>query len=154
MIPRLRDAFVNALGGPFPDTNVFLGPIVSGDPDDAVFIGYDGDQFGEMEVAVHTQQWGALGNKARDEEFDVRCCILNVAGAVDADEVEAAFTRLYAMYQAIAAEIHRDPSIGLGPPVAPVMVCAVRNFASYMPLTENGGVEPRISFSVHVRTRV
>lgn len=153
VVPRLAVVFAAALATPYPDVDVYLGPIVSGDPDDAVFVGYDGNPFGDMEVVVHTQQWGALGNKARDEEFDVRCCILNRSGASDARGVAAAMERMYGMFAALANGLHADPGIGLGPPAAAIMVCSIQSLGSYMPLTETG-VEPRIAFSVHVRTRV
>lgn len=156
VLPRLRTLFADAIADEFPRTNVFLGPIASQDPDDAVFVGYDGDPFGDMEMVVHTQNWGALGNNARDEEFDVRCCILNRAGAEDEKAVNAAVERMYRMYMLIADRLHDDPSIGLGPSTpnnAPIMQCSIRGIGTYMSLTETG-VEPRVSFSVHVRTRL
>lgn len=153
VLPRLRDVCAAALTSLSPPVEVFLGPIVSGDPDDAFFVGYDGDPFGEMEAVVHTQNWGALGNRSRDEEFDVRCCILNRSGQDDADGIAAAITRMYAMFDAIATAIHSNPSIGLGPPTTAVMLCSIRGLASFMTLTPNG-VEPRVSFNVHVQTRV
>jgi hypothetical protein len=153
VLPRLRDVFAASLADPYPDVDVYLGPIVSGDPDDAVFVGYDGNPFGEMETVIHTQQWGALGNKARDEEFDVRCAILNRSGQTDADGVAAALARLYGMFSAVADGVHSDPSIQLGPPVTPVMSCSIRGLGSFVPLTEVG-VEPRVGFNVHVRTRL
>lgn len=153
VLPRLRDVFRAGLVTPYPDVDVYLGPIVSGDPDDAVFVGYDGDPSGDMETVVHTQNWGALGNKARDEEFDVRCAILNRTGQTDADGVAAAIARMYGMFDAIANSVHADPSIGLGPPTSPIMTCSIRGLGSFMTLTDDG-VAPRVTFSVHVRTRV
>ena len=153
VLPRLRDLFRTALAEPFPDVDIYLGPIPTGDPDDAVFVGYDANPFGDMEMVIHTQQWGALGNRARDEDFEVRCAILNRTGQTDSEGVAKAIERLYGMYHAVANAIHADPSIGLGPPLTPVMTCSVRGLGSYLPLTESG-VEPRVSFSVHVRTRI
>lgn len=153
VLPRLHAVAAAALATPYPTMKCFLGPIVSGDPDDAFFVGYTGDPFGDMEMVRHTQQWGAIGNKARDEEFDVHCCFLNRSGASTASGVASAIERLYGAQSVVANAIHGNPSIDLGPPTTPVMQCSIRGLASYMPLTDNG-VEPRITFAVHVRTRI
>jgi hypothetical protein len=159
VLPRLRDMARTALEVEYPPdedgaVDVYLGPLVSGDPDDAVFIGYDGDPLGDFECVRHTQVWGALGQKARDEEFDVLCCIMNRAGQTDADGVAECFDRLYRIFTLIANSIHAVPSLGLGPPMTPYMTADIRNFGAYMPLMESGDVQPRLSYNVHVRTRM
>lgn len=141
-----------------PEVNVFLGPVYSGDPDDAVFVGYDGNPDGEFETVTHRQGWVGAGARARDEEFDVHCCILNVSGVGDPEALTAATTRLYSVFQVLALAVHSDRgSLGLGPGSAhnaPVFQASVQSFTSYLPTVEGGGVQPRVSFDVHVRTRV
>lgn len=154
VIPRLRTLWTEALAVSHPEVDVYLGPLVSGDSDDAVFVGYDGDPFGDMEVAVHTQQWAGAATHKRNDVFDVRCCVLNTAGAFDGDQVAAALERLYSVFMVCATTVHTDPSLGLG--ITP-FVASITGFGSFLPLAENeaGGtlVEPRISYSVHVETR-
>src|SRR5687768_4215310 len=89
----VHELFTQALTG--MDVDAYIGPYASGDPDDAVFVGYDGDPDGDMEAIVHTQGWaGALGAKARNEEFSIRCCILNLSGAGDAGAITRALNRI------------------------------------------------------------
>jgi hypothetical protein len=124
---------------------------VSGDPDDAVFIGYDGNPFGDMEMVVHSQDWGTIGARNRDEEFDVRCCVLNRTGLADPKALEDALGRIYGMFGIIADATHADPSLGLG--ITP-FTASIRGLASYVPLDETDAVQPRVSFNIHVRTRL
>lgn len=156
---RLIDLWRPALAGSadYSDVDVYLGPLVSGDPDDAVFVGYDGDPMGEMEMVTHTQNWAGLGQKRQGEEFDVHCCILALTAVTDGDALSAAIARLYGVWRTITAVVKADPSMGMGPGTtenAPHWVTSVRNFQSYAPTDAQRGVEPRITFDVHVETRV
>lgn len=137
--------------------DVYFGPLVSGDPDDAVFVGYDGDPTGDFEAAAHTQNWAALGQRRQDDFFDIRCCILTMNGITDGDGMIAAMGRLYGIWSCLSGAIKADPSMGMGPGTienAPVWVADVRSFSSYVPTDEERGVMPRITFDVHVETRV
>jgi hypothetical protein len=158
---RLHTLFTEALAtSPFAgEVDAYLGPMMSGDPDDSVHVGYDGDPMGDMEMVVHQQQWVGIGAgpARRDEEFDVRCCILNMSGSTDAVGFAAAIARLYSIARVLFAPIHRDPSLGLGPGTeenAPRFTADVRGFSSYVPTDDQRGVMPRVQFSVHVVTRV
>lgn len=152
-MPRLRDLWTDAVAASvFARTvDVYLGPIVSGDPDDAVFVGYDGNPFGDMEMVVHSQDWGTIGAKNRDENFDIRCCVLNRSGLIDPKSLAAAIDRLYGMFAVLADAVHRDPSLGLG--ITP-FTASIRGLSSFVPLDETDAVQPRVSFNVHVRTRL
>jgi len=137
--------------------DVYLGPIYSGDPDDAVFVGYDGDPAGDFEMVQHTQNWAALGQRAQNDMFDVRCCILTLTGATDGEAMAAAMARLYDIWLTITATIKADPSMGMVTGTvggAPVWVADVRSFSSYVPTDDERGVMPRIQFDIHVETRV
>jgi len=100
---RWRAALTPVYG---PTVDVFLGPLVTGDPDDAVFIGYDGDPEGAFAMTQHTQNWRTLGTRARDEEFDVYCCILTMSGSTDGPGVLDAIDRLYGIYDVCANTVH------------------------------------------------
>lgn len=137
--------------------DVYFGPLVSGDPDDAVFVGYDGDPSGDFEAVTHTQSWAALGQHRQDDYFDIHCCILTMSGITDGEGMIAAMGRLYGIWICLSSAIKADPSLGLGPGTtedAPVWVSDVRSFSSYVPTDEERGVMPRITFDVHCETRV
>jgi hypothetical protein len=156
---RLLDLWTTALAAsPYADTvDVYLGPLYSGDPDDAVFIGYDGDPTGEFEMVSHVQNWAALGQRAQNDHFDVHCCILAMAGVSDGKAMSDAMGRLYGIWKTLTVAIKTDPSLGMGPGTAenaPVWVTDVRQFTSYVPTDPDRGVMPRIGFDVHVETRV
>lgn len=156
---RLRDLWTTALAGSeFAGTvDVYLGPLVSGDPDDAVFVGYDGDPFGDMQAVTHAQGWAGIGARRRNEEFDVHCCVLNQSGSTDGPGFVAAFERLYGIASVLFDAVHSDPSLGLGPgkPTgAPRFTADVRGFSAHVPTDDTRGVMPRVQFSVHVVTRI
>lgn len=138
--------------------DVYLGPMYSGDPDDAVFVGYDGDPTGDFEMVAHSQNWAALGQRAQNDTFDVRCCILTLTGATDGEAMAAAMARLYDIWRCITAVVKADPGMGMVGPGstegAPVWVAEVRSFSSYVPTDDERGVMPRIQFDIHVETRV
>lgn len=141
------------------DTAVLLGPLVSGDPRDGVMIGYSGDPDGEFAMVTHSLTWASIGNKARDEEFDVHCCVLCMADIPDPQALTEEIGQLYGLWKVLADAVRADPSLGLGPGTtegAPVFVAELRGFTTYLPPTggEVPGVQPRIAFDVHVRTRV
>lgn len=154
----LQGIYKTALAAsPYPEVDVYLGPLYSGDPDDAVFVGYDGNPEGEMEMVHHTQSWHALGQRAQDEEFDVHCCVLTAVGVADGAGLQAAVLRMYGIATTLMQAVKADPSLGLGPGSvenAPRYVAEVQDFTSYVPVDEQRGVQPRVSFSVHVKTRV
>jgi hypothetical protein len=151
-----RDALAASVYGDH-SVDVYLGPLVSGDPDDAVFIGYDGDPEGAFSMTQHTQNWRTLGTRARDEEFDIFCCILTMTGRTDGPGVLDAIERLYGIYATCADAVHRDPSLGIGPGSAhnaPYFKASVRAFSTFIPTEPERGAIPRVQFSVHVETRV
>ena len=143
----------------FKDTvDVYLGPMVSGDPDDAVLVGFDGDPSGEFEMVTHSQNWVGLGQRSRNDIFDIHCCILTMTGSTDDQAMSAAMARLYGIWKCLTAAIKADPGMGMVGPGsaegAPVWVADVRAFSSYVPTDDDRGVMPRIGFDIHIETRV
>lgn len=137
--------------------DVYLGPLVSGDPDDAVFIGFDGDPEGAFAMTLHDQTWRTLGPRNRDENFDVFCCVLTMSGRTDGPGVLDAVDRLYGVFDVCASAVHADPSLGLGPGSehnAPLFKASVRGFSTFIPTDPERGAIPRVQFSVHVETRI
>lgn len=137
--------------------DVYLGPLFSGDPDDAVFVGFDGDPEGAFGMTQHSQTWRTVGPRNRDEEFDVFCCVLTMSGRTDGPGVVDAVDRLFGIYSVCADAVHADPSLGLGPGSnhnAPVFKASVRGFSTFIPTDPDRGALPRVQFSVHVETRI
>lgn len=148
---RLRDLWTAAVV-PFQSTvDVYLGPLVSGDPDDAVFVGYDGDPVGEFQMVTHVQDWAGLGQRKQSDVFDIHCCILTMRGVTDGAGFADGIERLYAIWLALTGPLKEDPSMGMG--VSP-WVTSIRSFGAYAPTDADRGVEPRIGFDVHIETRV
>lgn len=151
---RWRDALAPAYGR---TVDVYTGPLVNGDPDDAVFIGYDGDPEGAFAMTQHTQNWRTLGTRARDEEFDIFCCVLTMNGSTDGQGLVDAIDRLYGIYTVCADTVHNDPGLGLGPGSdhnAPYFQASVRGYSTFIPTDPERGAIPRVQFSVHVNTRI
>lgn len=127
----------------------WYGPVVTGDPADSVFIGYDGDPDGDMEAVASDEDWAGIGAKRRDERFTVRCAIVVLVGtAVPLDAIE----RVYAILAIIAHRLRVDPSLGLGPPRSPVYYAEIASVAVHNDQTSRG-IQTRMVFGVRVRTR-
>lgn len=122
------------------------GPFVSGDISDRLFVGYDGDPEGEFQVADLDSDWAGLGAKARDEEFDVVCAVVTRPGFTRASEAR---TAAIAVFQTAAAALRADPSLGMPPPTTAAAIAQ----SLYTPPASTG-VQGRLVFNVHVRTRV
>jgi len=52
------------------------GPAEIGDYQAMVFVGYDGNPEGDWKALDGDQDWAAIGNRSRDERFDVICAAL------------------------------------------------------------------------------
>lgn len=149
----VHQLFHEALTDEYGDeVDAYLGPYPSGDPDDAVFVGYDGNPEGDLEAVVHRQSWaGAVGQGRRDEQFDIRCCVLNLAGANSVDAIGQAIMRVYGIFGVLARALHTDPHLGLG--VHPYRA-EITGPSSYLPPGSQAGIEARVTFDVHVETRI
>lgn len=135
-----------ALTSASPPVNVWDGPVVTGDPTDSVFIGYDGDPEGEFASVVGDEEWAGLGAKARDEQFEVVCSIVTLAGDGD---IAAARARIYALFAGVTGVLRVDPSLGQAPP----FVAAVKSPQLFIDPTPQG-LQPRLVFHVAVKTRI
>lgn len=127
----------------------WYGPVVTGDPADSVFVGYDGDPEGDMQAVSSDEDWAGIGAKRRDERFTVQCAIVVLVGtAVPLEAIE----RAYAILAIIAHRLRVDPSLGLGPPRSPVYYAEVGSVAVHNDQTSRG-IQTRMVFGVRVRTR-
>lgn len=137
----------DALATTTPPANVWFGPVVTGDPTDSIYIGYDGDPEGEMAAIVGDQDWaGTLGAKQRDETFDIVCSITVLAGDGD---VAAAVARVYALFAIVTQAVRTNTCLGQPPPT----VVSIRSPQLYLDPTAQG-LEPRLVFRVNVKTRI
>lgn len=124
------------------DANVIDGPGAIGDTKDFVYVGYDGDPEGEWQAAQLDQEWAGIGNKSRDETFDVVCAAVS---RYSADSVKVSRDRVQAQFTLVEAAILANPSLGLPLPTT-ASVHPVQLFA------EVG--QYRLTFVVRVKTRI
>lgn len=119
------------------------GPVVSGDFDDAVFVGYDGDPDGEFQaIANHVQSWASLGAKKRNESFSIICAVCVLLGD---DIVKVARDKGYAMLAQVEDALRADPSVGQLSP----FVASIKPSVAFTEPTENG-MQVRIPFTIDV----
>jgi len=122
------------------------GPFVSGDTRSRVFVGYDGDPESEWQAAELDSEWAGFGTRKRDEEFDIICAVVTRSGFQRASEARAA---ALALYQTASAALRADPSLGFPPPT----VAEAKAQGLFTPPASQG-VQGRLVFNVHVKTRV
>lgn len=122
------------------------GPFVSGDTGDRLFVGYDGDPEGEFQAVEGDSNWAGLGAKKRDEEFDVICAVVTRSGHQTATAARAA---AIALFQTASTALRANPGLGLPPP----SVAEPKPQGLFTP-PGSTGVQGRLVFNVHVKTRI
>jgi hypothetical protein len=122
------------------------GPLVTGDYQPAIHVGYDGDPEGDFKAVDADQEWAGIGAKSRDEEFDVICCAITVSGNSD---IRSAREAAFAMLAVVENALRVNPSLGQAPP----FVAAYRPAAVHTEPTA-AGWSVRAVFNVHVKTRI
>lgn len=125
---------------------VRLGPVITGDPADAVWVGFDGDPDGEYRAANRTAEWAGLGARKRDEDITVDCAITALLGS---GSVADALARIQTLFDLIEDDLRADPSLAITPTP---LVAAVDDGSLWMTPT-TAGLEPRLMFTVSARTR-
>ncbi len=143
-VPATIDALV-ALGTAAGATT-WDGPVVTGDYNTALFIGYDGDPDGDFLAAEADQEWAGLGAKARDEEFDIICAAVATIG----DSVKIARDAVFAMVALLESALRTDPALGQTPPP---FTAGFKPGNLFVEPTA-AGFQARLVFMVHVKTRV
>lgn len=139
---------INALVAALVTTGVTTwdGPVVTGDFDSAVFVGYDGDPEGDFTTVLMDQQWAGLGNRSRTEVFDIVCAAVVLLGNED---VRSAREATFALLATVETAVRNAPTLGQ----APTFVAQMKPMQL---LTEptTSGFQARLVFHVHVETRI
>lgn len=125
---------------------VYDGPFVTGDPSDAIHIGYDGDPETETEAVTSGQRYKGAASKSRDEDLTIVNAIYLVNGAA---ETAVARARGYELLGIVETAITADPSLGLPPPCK-----AGVDSHSLVLVPTQAGVELWLRFWVVVNTRL
>jgi hypothetical protein len=147
-VPATIDALFSLLetaGVPVID-----GPLVTSDPSDAVFIGYDGDPDGDFQAAESDQEWIGIGALTREEKFHINCAAVVTVGD---GNVKLARDTAYALTATVENELRSDPSLGLGPPASRAFIAGFNGgpmFCEPSPI----GYQVRVVFQIHVKTQV
>lgn len=147
-VPDVIDALVALLAAApaLAGVKVVDGPIVTNDSKDAVFVGYDGDPEGEGQAVEFTQEWAAIGQRAKGETFTVTCAVVVWRGGT---KVRPIRVRAFELLAAVEDALRDDPSLGLPPP-------SVVAFASGSMAQLQGapGLGVRVMFQIAVKTRI
>lgn len=149
MAPSRVPPTIDALVALFTDAGLktWDGPLVTGDYEPAVHVGYDGDPEGDFKAVEADQEWIGLGAKRREEEFDVICCATALVGD---SEVKLARDAVFAMTATVESALRADPSLGQVPTP---YVAEYRPGDLFIEDTP-AGYQARARFNVHVKTRI
>lgn len=151
-MPAAIDAIVSRLKT--AGLTVWDGPILTGDYSNAVYVGFDGDyNDGEERASTTFQEWHGLGAKARRETIDVACAIVALTGNADTTWKPCRDTAV-AMLETVGQTLRADPSLGLGPPTVSGDFVAELEPGDFFQEAGPGGMQARIVFTVHIKTRV
>lgn len=150
--PAAADAIVAGLVA--AGLKVWDGPIITGDYSNAVYIGFDGDYAdGEERAASINQEWHGLGAKARKEEIQIPCAVVVLTGNGDTTWKPTRDTG-FAILETIGQTLRADPSLGLGPPTVSADFVAELWPGDTFQETGPAGMQLRIVFDIHIKTRV
>src|SRR5206468_7305615 len=108
-LPAAIDAIVAALQG--LGVQVWDGPIVSGDYDDAIYIGFDGDYGGEELAATTVQTWAGIGQRKRDEDHTITCAVVVLLGN-ESTSWKPARDKVAALLDAVGQALRNDATLG------------------------------------------
>lgn len=119
--PAVRAALVAALRArPALTELVNDGPVVTGDPGELVFVGYDGDPDGDMDaITVETAWAGTVGASRRNELITIVGCVFVPYGESDPDAATVATARAYQLLDEIDAAVMANKPLSQPPPVSP-----------------------------------
>lgn len=143
-LARIAEVFTAAVGDA---GNVFRGPFVTGDIRPSIWVGYDGDPEGDFKTADPDQEWAGVGNKARDEEFDIVCAVTALIGD---QNIDLAWDAVDALLTIVEDALRADPSLGQTPTP---YTAEYRAGPWYTEPTETGW-QVRVVFYVHVKARL
>lgn len=127
---------------------VCIGPVLTEDYADALWVGFDGApaDFSEYQAVTQDTEWAGLGARDRTERFDVTCAVTVLTGETTLGPIIA---RASAIVEAAETALRADPSLGQAPP----FVAAIRSQQLFIEPTTSG-TQVRIPFTVGVTTRI
>lgn len=127
-------------------TKVFRGPVVTGDPGNAIHIGYDGMPMGDYRSVNVTSTWAGLGARARNEEFVVYCAVTVLNGDTN---VKAATDETYNLFNLFETALRDDPDLNQTP-----RLTAAINSVELFTMMHPAGLQVLLSFTIHVSARI
>lgn len=146
---RLHEVWTGAFAAD-KTVNVWLGQVATGDPTDALWVGWDADPDGDDQMGSARTRWAGIGAKRRDEDLAIVCCLTALQGiGSDAGGILLAVDRVYALHNVAEDALRVDPSLGQGPPY----VAAVSSGDLYMHPQPDQGLLARLVFTATVATR-
>lgn len=145
-MPEAVDAVIGAvaLATTLP---VYDGPVPTGDPGNAIYIGYNGNPEDEGEAGTSQQEWAGLGAKKRDENLTITGAIVITNGDGNA---KIARDAAYVQLALVEGAIHPSPAVGMS---APTWMGVTSHRLVYV-LDEQVGLQAWLPFVISVRTRL
>jgi hypothetical protein len=111
-LPQLIDGIKTALSSAasLSGVRIFDGPEIDESyPGDAICVGHDGSEDGEVLAGTANNDWNLVGAKKMFEIGTVNCFLWSWDGDTD---ISARRTRAYALLSAVDTVIRTDPSFG------------------------------------------
>lgn len=130
------------------------GPLISGDFENTVYVGYDADpDRNPAPGATSNQEWAGVGQRKRNETNIITCAAVTGIVGDDITTWKAARDTAYAMIETVGHVLRTDallgPALGLSPPsIAELWP------GDYYPEWGPQGYQVRVLFTIHHKTRV
>jgi hypothetical protein len=153
VVPRVIDALIQLAKGQLTDVQVYDGYPVSESPDrDLLLIGVEDPDATGFEVASSSEQsWAQAGYRQRSQTGDVTCAALSWNGNGDAKDAR---DRAYATVAAVESLLREDPTLGLVPEAAAVLVASYGARETLSQIQDEHGATATVAFTVHFEARI
>lgn len=123
-------------------------------PPNVLIIGWDGDPDSDLKVADVNQDWAdAKGSRARDEQFEIQCCVISKYG--EADSWRPVRERAKAILTDFETKLRDAPDLNLpDDPSRKFLTAEYKPTGAYQEPFSDSGFWFRMQFVVRVSTRV
>lgn len=152
VVPALIDALVQKAAAALPAVLVSDGFTLTEDPGDFMMIGVeDPDNEGFETSADSQQEWAHANHTARNQTGDITCAALSWNGNSDQ---KAARDAAYRLTSALATLLRNDPSLGLVPGSASMLVASFGTREQLIQTKDEKGALSLVVFTVHFQARI
>lgn len=152
VVPALIDALVAKAAAALPGLQVLDGIPPIDTFGDFLIVGAEDPEARGFELSADTtQEWTYANTTARSQEGDVTCAALSWSGDTDAKAVRDA---AYATTHAVEQLLRDDPSLGLVPSAARMLVAGYGTRETLSQAQDDNGASAIVVFTVHFQARI